>query len=168
MSGWTIRRLEPADLPIFRPLRLRSLREHPEAFGSSFEEEQALDLTHLIGAPPNITLGGFVGQALVGAVAMIVSPKIKLRHKGHVAAMYVNPEARRAGLACGLIQHLIGDARAAGLWTLTLTVTSGNVAARNLYRRTEFSTYGVEPNGLLTNGIAWDVELMALALREPA
>jgi hypothetical protein len=35
-----IRRLEiSADAPLYRALRLRGLREHPDAFTSSFEED---------------------------------------------------------------------------------------------------------------------------------
>ena len=36
-----IRRLQPEDAPAYGALRLRALREHPEAFTSSFEEESA-------------------------------------------------------------------------------------------------------------------------------
>ena len=35
-----IRRLMPDDAGEYRTLRLRALREHPDAFTSSFEEEQ--------------------------------------------------------------------------------------------------------------------------------
>src|SRR4051812_1689574 len=39
-----IRRLESADVPAWRALRLRALREQPEAFTSSYEEDAAQPL----------------------------------------------------------------------------------------------------------------------------
>jgi hypothetical protein len=39
----------------------------------------------MIGDPPNVTLGGFVDGALVGTAALVVAPKLKQRHKSHVA-----------------------------------------------------------------------------------
>ena len=40
-----IRQLTPADAAAFQALRLRSLRESPEAFGSSYDEEVSRPLT---------------------------------------------------------------------------------------------------------------------------
>ena len=39
-----LRRLVATDAPAYRALRLRALREHPEAFGSSVEEEETTTL----------------------------------------------------------------------------------------------------------------------------
>ena len=39
-----IRSLTATDAARYQPLRLRALREHPEAFASAFEEEQQLSL----------------------------------------------------------------------------------------------------------------------------
>ena len=35
-----IRRLQPADAHLYRSLRLRALREHPDAFTSSYEDDR--------------------------------------------------------------------------------------------------------------------------------
>ena len=40
-----IRLLVPDDAAVYRALRLRALREHPEAFTSSFEEETVRPLS---------------------------------------------------------------------------------------------------------------------------
>lgn len=161
---WVIRPLLPGDLPLLRPLRLEALRSHPEAFGSSFEEEQGSDLSHLIGERPNLTLGGFVGQALVGSVGLLVSSRIKQRHVGHVVAVYVAPPWRRGGLARALTDRLIVAARSEGLVVLTLSVTVGNDAARRLYLNAGFVPYGIEPRGLMIGSDLLDSELMALLL----
>ena len=152
------------DLPLFRPLRLEALRRHPEAFGSAFEEEQGGDLASLIGAPPNVTLGGFVAGALVGSAGLVVSARLKQRHKGHIVGVYVDPAWRRSGLARGLLHALIHQARAQGLMVLTLSVTVGNPEARRLYLRVGFTVYGVEPLSLRVGQAFLDEELMVLRL----
>ena len=166
-APWLIRRLRQTDLAQFRELRLQALRLHPEAFGSSFEEEQGSDLAWMIGTPPNATWGGFVAGELAGTAALVVSGKRKQRHKGHVVGVYVAAPWRRAGLGQALLERLIQGARADGLVLLTLSVASGNAAARHLYLRMGFAIYGVEPLSLRVGGAFLDEELMALRLDEP-
>jgi ribosomal protein S18 acetylase RimI-like enzyme len=167
MSGatpWLIRPLAQDDLPLYRPLRLEALRQHPDAFGAAFEDEQGDDLAHRIGNRPSVTLGGFVEGAMVGTVALVVSPRIKQRHKGHIVGMYIAPPQRRTGLARALLERLIHEARSSGLIVLTLSVTAGNAAARRLYLSTGFSRYGVEPLSLRVGSEFLDEDLMALRL----
>ena len=152
------------DLPLFQPLRLEALRQHPEAFGSSVEEEQGTDLSYMIGASPNVTLGAFVDDALVGSIGLIVSAKLKQRHKGHVFGVYVAPSCRGTGLARALTDQLIVEARSVGLVLLTLSVTVGNEAARWLYLNAGFISYGIEPGSLKIGHDLYDTELMALFL----
>lgn len=159
-----IRRLQQDDMPLYRPLRLAALLHHPDAFGSSYEEEHDGDLSHLIGEGVNVTLGGFVDQALVGTAGLLVSPKLKQRHKGHIVGIYVAPPWRGTGLARGLLNGLILTARANGLVALSLSVTVGNEAARKLYRNAGFVTYGTEPNSLFVGADLLDEELMVLLL----
>jgi GNAT superfamily N-acetyltransferase len=164
---WRIRPLTQSDLPAYRPVRLAALRDHPEAFGSSYEEEQgdALEtMGRLIAAPPGITLGGFAADQLAGITSLTVSPRIKLRHKGHITAVYVAPELRGTGLARGLLDGIIMHARAVGLLALTLCVTVGNEPARKLYLGAGFRPYGVESRSLRIGADWRDEELMALTL----
>jgi GNAT superfamily N-acetyltransferase len=140
------------------------LRDHPEAFGSSVEEEQDSDLAYMIGVPPNVTLGGFVDGALVGTVAMIVSPKVKQRHKGLIVGVYVAPPWRGSGLAAGLVDRLIANARDNGLATLALSVSLGNHPARRLYMKAGFIPYGIEPCGMMIGSQRIDVEHMTRLL----
>jgi ribosomal protein S18 acetylase RimI-like enzyme len=118
----------------------------------------------MIGVRPNVTLGGFVAGALVGIAALIVPSHLKQRHKGHIVGVYIAPPWRRTGLARGLIDGLIQEARAQGLVLLTLSVTAGNTAARRLYLRAGFVVYGVEPLSLRVGTEFLDEELMALRL----
>jgi len=161
-----IRRLERADLADFRRVRLDALRLHPEAFGSSYEEEaqEALAEFARFIAPPSATFGGFAGDWLVGIAGLHVSPRLKQRHRGKLVGVYVDAAFRRAGLARGLAETVIGAARQAKLRSLSLAVTVGNAAARRLYVGLGFQSYGIERRTLLVNGVLHDEELMALDL----
>ena len=88
-----IRPLALADMPLYRPVRLRALRDHPEAFGASFEDEETADLSRHIGSPPSVTFGAFVGGALAGTAGLMVSSGLKRRHRGTVFGVY-RPDSR--------------------------------------------------------------------------
>jgi ribosomal protein S18 acetylase RimI-like enzyme len=115
--------------------------------------------------PPGGGFGAFDGDRLVGIGSLSVVPKAKLRHKGHVAAVYVDPAYRRGGTARALMEALIEAARDSGLDGLRLMVTVGNEAAVALYRSLGFTVYGTEERGLQVDGVYFDDLLMALELR---
>jgi ribosomal protein S18 acetylase RimI-like enzyme len=163
-----IRRLTHADLPAFRTIRLEALLNHPEAFGSSFEEEAPLDLTgfaRLVSEqPPGAMFGGFAGRELAGIAGLFVPPRLKQRHKGTVVSVYVRPAHRGTGLAREIMRAVIAAGRDAGLTLLQLTVTVGNESARRLYLGLGFRTYGLEKRALRVDGAWFDDELMTLGL----
>ncbi|MFL5286157.1 MAG: GNAT family N-acetyltransferase [Rhodopila sp.] len=161
---WLIRPLRQEDLPLYRPLRMQALRDHPEAFGAAYEDEGTTDMSRMIGQRPGATFGGFAQHQLVGTAGLVVSPRIKQRHKGHIVGIYVAPAWRGTGLARALTGALIAHARAQGLAVLTLAVTVGNEAARRLYLGAGFTVYGVEPRSLRIGDALLDEELMALLL----
>ncbi len=171
MSGWwTIRPLTHADLADYRAVRLESLRLHPRAYGSSYDEESAYtfdDFAARWPTPPGIMLGGFSGERLVGIAGLVVSTRLKQRHKGAIHGLYVAPGERGRGLARALIEATIAAARAARLVYVSLHVTIGNDSARWLYERLGFRAVGIEPRGLLVDGEYVDEVLMVLDLDQP-
>ena len=161
-----IRRIHPSDAAIYRTVRLRALREHPDAFTSSFEEESlhpvATSQKRLEG---NVKLwGAFDGEALVGLVGLDREVRAKNRHKATVVGMYVAPEAGRRGVGKALMDALLQEARADGIEILVLTVTAGNDGARELYVRCGFQTFGIEPNAIKVEGQYYGKEHMTLSL----
>jgi len=167
MTNWRIRRLDGADVHIFRPLRLDALRLHPEAFAASYEDESEAPLDDLAARlllPPVAMFGGFVGDALVGATGLHMPIRIKSRHKAVMFFVYVDPVHRRGGLGRALAETAVACARDAGLRVVQLTVTVGNDAARRLYLDLGFRAYGIDHRALLVNGVMYDDELMALDL----
>ncbi|MEO8754058.1 MAG: GNAT family N-acetyltransferase [Casimicrobiaceae bacterium] len=164
-----IRRLAPADAPVYREFRLRGLREHPDAFTSSFEEDAvkpiAATAARLAHDGDTVLWGAFVDGVLAGGVGLVREARQKSRHKADIVAMYVMPEYARRGIGRALLDHAIAFARDAGVEQLVLTVTQTNAAARELYAAAGFVTFGVEPRAIKVEGAYFAKEHMALALR---
>ncbi len=80
-----IRQLAAYDAPVYQPLRLRALHEHPEAFGSSLEDEQPLPLEQVARlledtSGNSVSFGTWLDGQLVGIVNLYRSPRPKTRH----------------------------------------------------------------------------------------
>ena len=167
-----IQRLTDHDVEAFRELRLRALKENPEAFGASYEEVAAQHLSIMAqrlqpsdAAAYNFILGVFDG-ALVGMVGFRREQSAKSRHKGVIWGMYVAGEARGRGVGRPLIGQAVAKARTQpGLEQITLAVVTTNEAARQLYLSLGFVVYGVEPRALKVDGRYLDEDLMVLSLR---
>ncbi len=162
-----IRRLDGNDVHVLRPVRLDALRLHPEAYGSSYEEESQVPLDDLAGRlllRPATMFGGFAGDTLVGITGLRAQTRIKSRHRAHLFSVYVDAAHRRTGLGRALVETAITHARDAGVRLLQLTVTVGNDPARRTYVGLGFRTYGIEQRALLVNGVFYDEEHMALDL----
>lgn len=146
-----VRRLGPDDATVYRALMLEAYRDHPDAFTSSHAERAAQPtdwwawrLAPGEGAAQRV-LGAFDGGALVGAAGWQRGEREKVAHRGELFGMAVAPAARGRGAGGALVGAVLADARAAGLATMTLTVTDGNDAAERLYARCGFVRIGLEP-----------------------
>lgn len=159
--------LAPPDAAAYRALRLRALREHPDAFTSSHEEDGQLPLSVSAErlASSRVTFwGGFAGDELCGMVGLERETRAKNRHKATVVAMYVAPEAAGQGLGGKLLDALIAECRAEGIESLVLTVTDGNDKARALYEKAGFRSFGVEPRAIKLGATAYAKNHMHLDL----
>lgn len=150
-----VRMLGPADAMLYRALRLRALREHPDAFTSSYEEDR--------GQPVEAAAQRLAAHAFWGAyqhaepygfVGLEREARPKNRHKGTVMGMYVAPEIGGQGVGRALLKALVAHARANGLESLVLTVTDGNERALRLYRSAGFRSFGIEPDAIRVAGRA--------------
>jgi len=153
LARYTIRRLGPGDAAAYRALRLQGLRDHPDAFTSSHDEESAKPLAvtaSRIGADsPDRVYGAFRGNTLCAVVGLGCETRAKARHKGVVFGMFVAPTDVGHGVGSALLAHAIDAARReAGLTQLVLTVTDTNAAAVRLYERAGFRSFGVEPRAI--------------------
>lgn len=166
-----IRALAASDAPAFRALRLRALREHPEAFTSSHDEDEKLPIAateQRLTATDRLRFwGAFDDAVLRGMVGLERDGRIKTRHKGKVVGMYVVPEAGGRGIGAALVDRLVGEARRGGLDLLVLTVTDGNDVAIHLYERAGFHSFGIEPDAIRVDERSFGKKHMSLQLAAP-
>ena len=160
-----IRRLTIADAPAYRALRLRSFRDHPEAFTTSYEEleqQSFADMEKRFTSAHLKFWGAFENSVLLGYVGLEPELRIKCRHKATLIGMYVAPEQSGRGIGRALVEALLADARASGLELIVLTVTEGNERAVRLYERRGFRSFGVEPRAIKVGGRAYGKNHMYL------
>jgi RimJ/RimL family protein N-acetyltransferase len=167
-----IRRLGPEAAAAYRELRLRGLKECPDAFTSSYDEDCAKPLAvteqRLASDSADTVFGAWLGDVLVGVVGLAREERAKNRHKAVLFGMYVAPEHGRSGIGTTLLGHVVDDARQQpGLLQLVLTVTHTNAGARTLYERAGFHSFGVEPRALRVGDAYYDKNHMILLLAQP-
>ncbi len=159
-----VRRLMGADAAVFQALRLKGLRDHPDAFGSSWEEEadrpleqtaQALDARFVAGCERD--------GVLVGIGGIRRGDTTKTRHRAVIWGLYVDPAARGLGVGALLMSALIDHARGR-VEDVTLTVSAHNEGARALYEKFGFVDYGLDRRSLKIGEDYVDERLMRLTL----
>jgi len=169
-----IRELTEDDAAIYWPLRLRALREEPQAFGASYDDSKDRPLDQVAAQfrdtanGGGCTLGAFADGQLVGTATLVRHSGAKIAHVGDIYGMYVAPEARGQHAGRLLLEAIIARARAAdGLEQLHLAVVTTQAPAHALYRALGFQAYGRLPHALkLPDGRYCDEELMLLWLHE--
>ena len=171
-SDIAIRRLGTEDATDYRALRLRGLKEHPDAFTSSYEETVtkplAWTLERLRADGSDAVYGACVDGRLAGVVGIAREPREKNRHKATVFGMYVAPEQARRGIGSALLSYVVDQAmRETGIAQLVLTVTETNVAARTLYEMFGFRSFGVEPRAIRVGDAYFAKNHMILFLDQP-
>ena len=163
-----IRRLTQADADVvlYRDIRLEALKANPEAFGSTFEIEDAQPLSWFAARlGSSELLGAFRDAKLVAIAGFAIQQGQKMAHKGTIWSMYVRPQARRTGIGRKLVEAIVDLARDR-VELIQLAVVRDNEQARRMYASLGFREYGVEKNALKQVGRYYDEVLMAKDLLE--
>ena len=160
-----IKVLTPTDAGEYKRLRLASLQNNPEAFGSSFEEEadqpHAFFEGRLSKDNGSLVWGAFQKNELVGTVGFLPESMEKLKHKGSVVGVYVAPHARGKGVARKLMQALFADLKHGGTTEKAgLRVAATNTVALKFYQTMGFREIGLEKDAIRVDGISYDEILM--------
>ncbi|HEX9372667.1 MAG TPA: GNAT family N-acetyltransferase [Roseiflexaceae bacterium] len=163
----TIRPTRELDAPAYRELWLQGLQAHPEAFGSDYETGAARPLEFWqdrmrrgAGGEHGVTYVAEAAQELIGMTTLVRNELLKTRHGGNIYGVYTRPDWRGAGVADALVEACVEFARTLGIRLLKLGVVTTNASAIRLYLRHGFSVYGVEPEAIAHDGVAYDELLM--------
>ncbi len=143
-----VRRLTPDDAEAFRAIRLESLKNHPEAFGASYEFEEGLALSSFAARlRKDAIFGAFQDGELMGTAGFAALKSPKARHKGILWGMYVREPARGSGLAQALVERVVAHAHSQ-VELVQLTVVTANERALKFYEDQGFECYGTEKKAL--------------------
>jgi len=167
-TSTTIRKLESAEWPTYRELRLRALAESPDAFGSTLAAEESQ------------TADGWAARLAAGSTSGLDLPliaEVDSRPAGLAWArvdpanasrvdlyqMWVAPEFRGRGLGRMLLRTALEWARARNAHAVHLGVTCGDTPAMRLYVSEGFIPVG--QGGPLRPGSALLGQPMRLQLK---
>ncbi len=142
------RKLNIDDKTAYHQIRLECLKNHPDNFGTLYEDE--LKSTEYkfdkIIDNPSITdflMGAFDGEKLIGICGFIQEKKQKTRHQGELSSIYVKPTHSGKGIGFQLIESAIHLAfQIPELEQLVLGVVDNNPTAKRLYEKLHFKEYG--------------------------
>ncbi|HEX6868027.1 MAG TPA: GNAT family N-acetyltransferase [Candidatus Limnocylindrales bacterium] len=84
------------------------------------------------------------GGAVLGWVALTAASARRVYRGVAWESVYVASEARRRGVGRALLDAVIADSEAAGVWTLQAGVLAENVASLALHERAGFRRVGVQ------------------------
>lgn len=168
MSEIRIKTLAPQDWPIYRSIRLASLSDSPDSFGSTYACEALLpdsewqSRLNPDGRANNaLPLFAVVDGIPVGlAWGLIHDPG---SGGANIYQMWVSPEARGLGIGRLFLDHIEVWALKKGCDLLFLSVTTNNIAAIGLYQSSGFVPSGQAEE--LREGSELKTQSMVKALR---
>ncbi|WP_460824578.1 GNAT family N-acetyltransferase [Massilia solisilvae] len=147
MEQLIIRTLEPHDWPAWRAIRLRSLADSPDAFGSTLAEEQARPAETWAARLSAAAASGNDRPLVAEAGGVPVGLLWAKRDAADAAVVnlfqvWVAPESRGCGVGTSLLREAIRWARSTDARAVQLGVAQGDTPAMRLYARAGFRPVG--------------------------
>lgn len=163
-----IRLLKTTDAEEYWRIRLEALKQHPEAFSTSYEEairreNPIQQVSERFTTEGDFTYGAFENNNLIGVVTLVLEKQQKLKHRANIVAMYVTPNHTRSGVGTALLIEAILKAKSCiSIEKVNLTVNASNEKAKKLYKKLGFKVFGIEERALKVKDTYFDEEHMVL------
>lgn len=167
MTKYKIRKLSPEDWCEYKTIRLESLRDAPDSFGSTLNREASFTpeqwqarLRVSKNIFDSVAYSAIVDHSSIGLVSCVVHASGD--ESAHLYQMWVSPGFRNGGVGTALLEHAKLWANDRGVRSLLLSVTKSNSEAISLYRAAGFMPVGkTEP---LRDGSVLQSQFMRLNL----
>ena len=163
-----IRKLQPYESAIYREVRLSCLKNVPEYFGDTYEEE-VLNPKFMFetfienNSQDHFMFGAFKEEKLIGITGFNRMDRQRARHRGEVVQVYVDSNYRGQNIGEKLIRCVLEYAFTLdGIQQVQLSVIASNQTAIKLYEKLGFKTFGVQPRYFNVGGTYMDQQFMQL------
>jgi len=151
MSQYKIIELSTSDWSEYKSIRLNSLQDSPDSFGSTYEIEAAFTMeqwkSRLSVSPvthDSLALAAVADKSFIGLVSCVIHTSDS--KSAHLYQMWVSPNYRGMGVGTALIDRAKKWAASSGVRKLLLSVTTVNAEAFSLYQSIGFHPVGdLEP-----------------------
>jgi len=163
-----IRKLQPHESALYREVRLSCLKNVPEYFGSTYEEEilnpKFMFETFIENdSPDHIMFGAFDDERLIGITGFNRMARQRAMHRGEVVQVYVDSNYRGQNIGEKLIRRVLEYAFTLdGIEQVQLSVIAGNQTAIKLYEKVGFKTFGVQLQYFKVGDAYMDQQFMQL------
>jgi RimJ/RimL family protein N-acetyltransferase len=167
-----IRKLQPQESGIYRDVRLACLKNVPQYFGSTYEEEilnpKLMFETFIENdSPEHVMFGAFEEEQLIGITGFNRMARQRAMHRGEIVQVYVNSKYRGQNIGEKLIRRALDYAFTLdGIEQVQLSVIANNQTAIKLYEKLGFKTFGVQPRYFKVGDIYLDQQFMQLFKRD--
>lgn len=164
----SFRQLGKDDALLYRKIRLECLKNFPDNFGSTFEEESRIERLKFEiflseENTDNFMFGAFDGENLIGICGFSRELRNKTRHRGEIVQMYVNPAFAGQNIGFDLLQRTIEKALAIPeIEQIILSVVAENKGANKLYEKLGFVEYGFIAHYFKQGEKYWNQRFMVL------
>lgn len=163
-----IRKLETHESSIYREVRLACLKNVPQNFGSTYEEE-VLNPKFMFEtfieeeSPDHVMFGAFDQERLIGITGFNRMARQRAMHRGEIVQVYVDSTYRGQSIGEKLIRRALEYAFAQdGIEQVQLSVIASNQTAIRLYEKLGFKTFGVQPKYFKVGDTYLDQQFMQL------
>ena len=155
-NTYVIREVFQEDIDAFWQLRLQALHDHPDAFGSDYEESLRNGPTYaergyFESGNVNRLFAAFASTGDLVAQAGTYAEFGKRSHIANVISVYTHPKHRQCGLASRIVQACLNHlASLPAITSIRISVNSRNTSAIHTYEKLGFVTWGEEPDAIRT------------------